>query len=341
MAFFQYPAPNITIAGVAQEATLQAVKTAVESIDAKTPADPATATKQDEQTVLLTSIEAKDFATETTLQSVEGHTAAIETSTAGILSAVDSLDAKTNVVDTDNVTVTASVLPTGAATEATLSSINTKTPALVGGAVPVTGPLTDTQLRAVAVPVSGPLTDTQLRAVAVPVSGAFFQATQPVSAVSLPLPTGAATEATLANVATAALQNTANTYLNSIDQKTPNLGQAAMAGSSPVVIASNQTAIPVSQQAGSVTDASGSTSATPSTSTSLIAANSARKYLIIQNLSDTATIWVNPSGTATAGAGSFKILANGSIVFEGSFICTQAFTVLSTIASVSYTAKAA
>lgn len=45
----------------------------------------------------------------------------------------------------------------------------------------VTGPLTDTQLRAAAVPVSGPLTDTQLRAAAVPVSGTFWQATQPVS----------------------------------------------------------------------------------------------------------------------------------------------------------------
>jgi hypothetical protein len=65
--------------------------------------------------------------------------------------------------------------------------------------------LTDTQLRATAVPVSGtvtantglsqPLTDTQLRATAVPVSGSFFQATQPVSAAALPLPSGAATSA--------------------------------------------------------------------------------------------------------------------------------------------------
>jgi hypothetical protein len=45
----------------------------------------------------------------------------------------------------------------------------------------VTGPLTDTQIRATALPVSGPLTDTQLRASAVPVSGTFFQGTQPVS----------------------------------------------------------------------------------------------------------------------------------------------------------------
>jgi hypothetical protein len=36
---------------------------------------------------------------------------------------------------------------------------------------PVSGPLTDTQLRATPVPVSGPLTDTQLRATPVPVSG--------------------------------------------------------------------------------------------------------------------------------------------------------------------------
>jgi hypothetical protein len=88
---------------------------------------------------------------------------------------------------------------------------------------PVSGPLTDTQLRAAAVPVSGtfwqatqpisgsvsitgtaavsgPLTDTELRATAVPVSGTFWQATQPVSASALPLPTGAATETTLAAV---------------------------------------------------------------------------------------------------------------------------------------------
>lgn len=49
-------------------------------------------------------------------------------------------------------------------------------------------------------PVTGALTDTQLRATAVPVSGTFWQATQPVSASSLPLPTGAASETTLASI---------------------------------------------------------------------------------------------------------------------------------------------
>jgi hypothetical protein len=60
--------------------------------------------------------------------------------------------------------------------------------------VPVTGTVTaNTGL-------SQPLTDTELRASAVPVSGSFFQATQPVSAASLPLPSGASTETTLVAV---------------------------------------------------------------------------------------------------------------------------------------------
>lgn len=101
--------------------------------------------------------------------------------------------------------------------------------------LPVVGPLTDAQLRAAAVPVSGPLTDAQLRASAVAVSGpltdAQIRATAlPVSAASLPLPAGAATETTLAAVNT----------------KTPALGQALMAASVPVAIASNQSAVAVS-----------------------------------------------------------------------------------------------
>ena len=115
------------------------------------------------------------------------------------------------------------------AKETTLSSIDTKTPALVTGRVPVDGSgvtqpvsgtvtvsnmvsqgLTDAQIRATPLPVSGtvstglsqPLTDTQLRATPVPVSGTFWQATQPVSASSLPLPTGAATEATIGSILT-------------------------------------------------------------------------------------------------------------------------------------------
>ena len=84
-------------------------------------------------------------------------------------------------------------LPSGAATETTLAavevntsgigsstfSIDSKTPALVSGRVPVDG--------------SG---------VTQPVSGTFWQATQPVSAAALPLPSGAATSANQAPLTT-------------------------------------------------------------------------------------------------------------------------------------------
>jgi hypothetical protein len=144
-----------------------------------------------------------------------------------------------------------------------LSSIDTKTPALVSGRVPVdgsgviqpvsgtfwqatqpvSGPLTDTQLRASAVPVSGtfyqatqpvsgPLTDTQLRASAVPVSGAFFQATQPVSLASVP--THAVTQSgswTSAQVSpTAKTVKSANITVGTTAVRATNDGAAVTAG---------------------------------------------------------------------------------------------------------------
>lgn len=69
------------------------------------------------------------------------------------------------------------------------------------------------------------------------VTGTFFQSTQPVSASSLPLPTGASTSS---------LQTTGNTSLASIDTKLNSLGQKTSVNSMPVVIASDQSAIPVS-----------------------------------------------------------------------------------------------
>jgi len=180
--------------------------------------------------------------------------------------------------------------------------------------LPVTGPLTDVQLRAVSVPISGtvavsnfpatqpvsgtvtanqgtnpwiisgavtgPLTDAQLRATPVPISGTVTAnlgtvdglaldstltggtqktritdgtdnlditvagaakvdgsaVTQPISAVSLPLPTGATTEVTLA---TRLADGTFTTRINT-------LGQKNMANSTPIVIASDQSAVPIS-----------------------------------------------------------------------------------------------
>lgn len=89
--------------------------------------------------------------------------------------------------------------------------------------LPITGALTDAQLRAAAVPVSGPLTDAQLRATVIPVSLA-----------SSPLPTGAATQTTVA----------------SIDTKTPALVGGAVPVTGPITDAQlRAAAVPVSAAA--------------------------------------------------------------------------------------------
>lgn len=61
---------------------------------------------------------------------------------------------------------------------------------------------------------------------------------------TISLPTGAATESTLSSI---------DTEVTSIDAKTPSLGQTLMALSTPVVIASDQSAVPISDDGGSIT----------------------------------------------------------------------------------------
>lgn len=163
--------------------------------------DYAKETKQDTQITQETAI--------------AGSVSAINTKTPALGTALIAASTPVNIASDQTVPVSAASLPlpAGAATaalqtsgNASLSSIDTK----------LTAPLS----------VTGPLTDTQLRASAVPVSMA-----------SSPLPTGAAT---------AANQATEIASLASIDGKLNSLGQKASAASVPVVVASDQSAIPVS-----------------------------------------------------------------------------------------------
>ncbi len=152
-------------------------------------------------------------ATEATLASILTNTAALDAPISGLATqaTLANINSKITACNTGAVVITSSALPTGAATSAlqttgntTLSSIDTR----------LSNPLT----------VTGPLTDAQLRATAVP-----------VSAASLPLPTGAATESTLATrLSEAGFQARINT-----------LGQKTMANSTPVVISSDQSSLPV------------------------------------------------------------------------------------------------
>lgn len=84
-------------------------------------------------------------------------------------------------------------------------------------------------------PILGDATNGQWVAIksSVGLSISNFPATQPISAASLPLPTGASTSA---------LQTTGNTSLATIAANTPALGQALAAASSPVVLTAAQIA---------------------------------------------------------------------------------------------------
>ncbi len=90
---------------------------------------------------------------------------------------------------------------------------------------------------------------------------------------------------------------------------------------------------------GTLTDASGTTSATPSTSTTLMASNAARKYLFVQNSSLTNTIWINFTTAAAATQPSIQLLPGAAFSMESNYVSTEAVTVLSTAASSPYSAK--
>lgn len=92
---------------------------------------------------------------------------------------------------------------------------------------------------------------------------------------------------------------------------------------------------------GTYTDRSSSTSGTPSTSTQVAASNASRKYFFIQNLSLTATIYINFTSSAAASAGSIALPPLASFESGPTFISTEAVNVLSATASVPFTAKEA
>ena len=139
-------------------------------------------------------------------------------------------------------------LPTGAARDLTVSSLSDKfgtlgqknsagsAPVVLASdqpAIGVTGPLTDVQLRDTPVPISGNVNIVG----SVATTGTFWQATQPVSVTALPLPSGAAADATVAS---------SNVILSAISDQLPvSNGQKSSANSFPVVLASDQSPLPI------------------------------------------------------------------------------------------------
>ena len=177
-------------------------------------------------------------------------------------------------------------LPTGASTAAnqttgnsSLSSIDTKTPALVTGRVPVDG----------------------------------SAVTQPISAASLPLPAGAATQATL----------------SSIDAKFSALGQNTMSASTPVVLSSNHSDISVKNKSSSFSNIT-----TTGTTTIKSGAGILRRVVVNTRggITNTLTIYDNTSGSGTVIAAIDTV--NG---VSGNFEYNVAFSTGLTIVSASGT----
>lgn len=204
-----------------------------------------------------------------------------------------------------------------------------------------------------------------------PVVIASDQSAVPISAASLPLPAGAATSANQTNASqkTQVVDGSGNvvgattnaldvnikssgasnlsTNIAQINGVTPLMGNGVTGtGSLRVTLASDTTSntnplLTNARQTGTFTDRSGTTSATPSTSTQVAASNASRKYFFIVNASSSNTIWINFTTSAAATQPSIPVLPNASFVMESGFVSTEAINVLCTIASSPYSAKEA
>lgn len=130
MATFIYPQITIDTTGLATEAKqdsivteLQSANSSLTSLDGKdfaTETTLAALNSNDFATeTTLSNISSRDFATETTLSNISSRDFATETS-------LSNLNSKVVAVNTGNVTVVGSALPTGAATESTLASLATE-----------------------------------------------------------------------------------------------------------------------------------------------------------------------------------------------------------------------
>lgn len=147
--------------------------------------------------------------------------------------------------------------------------------------------------------------------------------TQPISAASLPLPTGAATEATLATraseatLATRASEATVATLLTeaTFTARINTLGQKSMAASTPVVIASDQSAIPVTFTPSVTTTATVTSVSVSTTVATLSASNAAKTKVIVYN--ETGTLYVKLGSGATSADYSYRLTANSTLEIDG------------------------
>lgn len=113
MAVYTYPPVTIDTTGLATETKQDTIITELEAVN----------TELDSQSTTLTSIDGKDFATETTLSSIDSKDFATQTTLIALLA---ELALKADLTETQPVSQSSQPLPTGAATEVTVSASDSK-----------------------------------------------------------------------------------------------------------------------------------------------------------------------------------------------------------------------
>jgi hypothetical protein len=195
---------------------------------------------------------------------------------------VDTVEAAladiTTPSDTQPVSAASLPLPTGAATQTTLALAKTALDDIL------------TKLNA-----SIAVTGTFWQATQ-PVSGTFWQATQPVSAASLPLPTGAATEAESEAITAATIA--VGTAVAAVETAIETLGTDAEAAD-VVYLAKLDDLIEAVEDSGSKTLAD---PAPDTTATELKAANANRKVIVLYN-AGSPTVYLGKDNTVTSSTG--------------------------------------
>ncbi len=209
----------VSLAGSATSANQATEIAALASILAKIIAAPATEAKQDAGNASLSTISGKDFATQTTLAALLAKVIAAPATEAkqdNEITQLTNLNAKDFATQATLAAVLAKIIA-APATEAKQDAGNASLTTIAGKDF-----ATQTTLAALlAKVIAAPSTEAKQDA---------------LNTLITTLNSIVATEATL----------------SALNTKTPNLGQAAMAASQPVVIASNQSAVPVSMSAASV-----------------------------------------------------------------------------------------
>ena len=221
---------------------------------------------------------------------------------------------------TQPISAAALPLPAGAATEATLATRATEaTLATRSSEATLATRLADATFTG-RINTQGQ----KLMAGSTPVVVASDQSAIPISAAALPLPAGAATEATLATraseatlatraseatLATRASEATLATRLAdaTFTGRINTLGQKTMANSTPVVLASDQSAIPVTNTPVQPANSAVTSVASSAASVTILAANANRKGAMITNDS-TANLYLKLGAVASTTSYTTKLI---------------------------------